>query len=37
MDERSVGPEVLKMYKEGRIQGVVEQADVTAYFGPLPE
>jgi hypothetical protein len=37
MDERSVGPEVLKMYKEGRIQGVVEEAEVTGHFGPLPE
>jgi HEAT repeat protein len=38
MDERTVGPEVLQMYKEGRIQGGgIRGAEITGYFGPLPE
>jgi HEAT repeat protein len=33
MEERSVGPEVLKMYDEGRIQiGMVRSAELTRFF-----
>jgi hypothetical protein len=33
MEERSVGPEVLKMFDEGRIQGVVRQDELSEFFG----
>jgi len=34
MEERSVGPEVLRMYDEGRIQiGMVRSAELTKFFG----
>lgn len=36
MDERAAGPEVLRMYKEGRIQGGIRGEELTSYFGPLP-
>ena len=38
MDERAAGPEVLRMLKEGRIQGGAGGDHViTNYFGPVPE
>jgi hypothetical protein len=37
MDERAAGPEVLRMYQEGRIQGAIQRDELTRYFGPLPE
>ncbi|HEX7842081.1 MAG TPA: hypothetical protein VF469_31635 [Kofleriaceae bacterium] len=37
MDERAAGPEVLRMYQEGRIQGGIRGEELTSYFGPLRE
>lgn len=37
MQEQAVGPEVLRMYKQGQIQGSVRKDDLIAFFGPLPE
>lgn len=36
MQEHAVGPELLRMYKQGHIQGFVRKDDLIGFFGPLP-